>query len=89
MANLCAVASCPAFARPGSEFCPGHVYAKRLQFVFTGTRCLRCGRDVHAGDYVTRESTTVDVTHAQCPAPAPPTTRRRRDELPLLDACGL
>lgn len=83
--KVCAVESCPAFAAPASAFCPGHRSAKRLQAVHKGRGCSKCHRMLHAGDYVTIDSTPERLTHAHCPEPTPRGPRTVKGSTPLFD----
>lgn len=82
---VCAVESCPAFASPGSPTCQCHRFAKLLQAIAKGRTCAKCGRVLHAGDWVTVDSGAGHFEHAECPKPAPRTPKRDRAATPLFD----
>ena len=81
----CKVDLCPALAMPGTEFCIGHQFAKKLNAVHKGSTCMACERVLVEGDYVTRDSTPGNLRHAVCPKDRPKPQGRRRGETPLFD----
>lgn len=81
----CEVAGCPALVASARGFCVVHDGAQRAWHVCAGTRCPRCKRFVENGDWVTRDSTLLEMTHAHCPPPRPAVTRKVDREKPLLE----
>jgi len=84
MATMCGVASCPAFADGDDGFCSVLDGSKQLKHVMAGQRCLACRRVLNVGEWVTRSSTLVEMTHAVCPPKRPAPTRKVDREKPLL-----
>lgn len=82
----CAVDLCCALAVDAEFFCSVHRGTKRAGHVMAGTTCVKCGRTIEAGQWVTRESTVSEVTHVVCPPPAQPLARKKNRPKPLLES---
>lgn len=83
---VCAVPACVAIAADASVFCLVHTCARVLTTVLAGTVCARCGRRLEVGDWVTREASATEATHAVCPRPPPCYTRKVTRPKPLLES---
>jgi hypothetical protein len=60
--RVCAVSGCVALADRNGNQCPVHRNTRRLDYVMSGSKCPRCGRDFEKGEWVTRESTLESMT---------------------------
>lgn len=85
-AEPCGVTTCPAFADGDDGFCQVHDGAKRAKTVLAGTKCVACRRVIEAGDWLTRSSTSTEMTHAICPERRPALGRIKDRAKPLIEA---
>ena len=87
--RVCAVRECVALVDRNGNLCPVHRDARRLDYVMSGSKCLRCGRAFEKGEWVTRESTLESPTHAVCPPKRPSLGRKRTRAPPFGEARSL
>ena len=81
----CGVESCAALVVSARGFCAVHERARRAKHVLSGTRCPKCLRIVEPDDWITEQSTTEHMTHAQCPPSRPAFERKKDRRKPLLE----
>src|SRR5947207_1310124 len=81
----CEIELCPAAATGPDGLCSAHRGAKRAGHVMAGQRCAKCKRLLDKGDWITRESTASEMTHAVCPPKRPALSRKMERSKPLFD----
>jgi hypothetical protein len=81
----CGVVGCPALAVDVTGLCAPHSIAKRAGATMADTRCQACQRLIAVDEYVTRDSTLVEMRHAVCPPTRPYHGHKRNRTWPLFE----